>query len=239
MEGTYPVLIDGVLAGRLTVSRQGALTAFDVRCRAVPGIVRLSVYGGGCEGYLGVLAPEEDGLGLHKTFSRNALRGFPQSIESVEPAGMAAERLPIAPQDAVEERSAPQEVPEAECGANCEKADCCCVCLPDKCEGTEMRQDGPLPDCAAGCGFLCGDAREDEASGAPVCPEADAGEDDLFWYASPDGALVCFDGTRSLIALPLGDERIPASDAFSGVLRNVEGREYMVFRTKNGKLVRD
>lgn len=239
MEGTYPVIIDGALVGKLCVSRQGGLTAFDVRCRAVPGIVRLSVYGGGCEGYLGVLVPEGDGLGLHKTFSRNALRGFPQSIESVEPAGMSAERLPIAPQDAVEEHSAPtEETPLFEESA-CGQPLCCGVCAADDCAAEMQLPDAALPPCAEGCAFLCEDAREDEQAGELPCPESDAQEDDLFWYASPDGALVCFDGTRSLIALPLGDERIPASDSFSGVLRNVEGREYMVFRTKNGKLVRD
>ena len=56
------------------------------------------------------------------------------------------------------------------------------------------------------------------------------------WYASPDGALVCFDGERNLIALPAGDVRIPAGGG--GWQRTIEGKDYVVFRTKNGRLLR-
>ncbi len=255
-EGTYPVMIDGVPVGKLSVICQGALTAFDVHCRAMPGIVRLSVYGGGREGYLGVLAPENGGIGLHKKFSRNDLRGFPQSIESVEPSGLLAERPAVSEPETTEAQgheAAPEQAEEAK--------------RPEKAETTEATEEteklsdrdagaaccdtfpvltGALPPCAEACGFLCGDGQEacgqaaqDDSAAAPDDPEARAADDDLFWYASPDGALVCFDGTRSLIALPVGDERIPEGDGFAGVLRIVEGREYMIFRTKNGKLVRE
>ena len=68
----------------------------------------------------------------------------------------------------------------------------------------------------------------------PEAPEPESA-DELFWYSSPDGALVCFDGTHSLIALPVGDERIP--EGFGGQRRTVEGREYLVYITKNGRIV--
>ena len=58
--------------------------------------------------------------------------------------------------------------------------------------------------------------------------------DGLYWYSSPDGALVCFDGAQNLIALPPSDARNPGR---GGVLRRVEGRDYLVYRTKNGRLV--
>ena len=172
LEGTYPIMIDGALAGKLTVTAQGARTAFDAVCRRMEGVVRISVYGGGAEGCLGVLAPENDGLSLHKTLSRTELKAFPQEIESVERSGTARPAQP-------EEVPAPPEPPEA--------------------------------------------------------PETESA-DDLCWYSSPDGALVCFDGTHSLIALPLGDDRIPAE--FGGQRRTVEGKEYMVYITKNGRIVR-
>ena len=60
-------------------------------------------------------------------------------------------------------------------------------------------------------------------------------EEELCWYASPDGALVCFDGERSLVALPPGDSRIP--DDRKGQRRRIEGREYLVYVTKNSRII--
>ena len=70
---------------------------------------------------------------------------------------------------------------------------------------------------------------------APEPPPApDPADQDCYWYASPDGALVCFDGTQNLLALPAGDPRIPSGAA--GERRSVDGRDYLVFPTKNGKV---
>ena len=80
---TYPIIIDGALAGKLTVERQGPRTAFDAVCAMQPGLLRISVYGGGREGYLGLLAPEGERLTLHRVFSRSQLRDFPREIERV------------------------------------------------------------------------------------------------------------------------------------------------------------
>ena len=54
----YPVRIDGETAGELAVEREGLWTVFSLRCRDPGRLLRLSVYGGGREGYLGVPAPE-------------------------------------------------------------------------------------------------------------------------------------------------------------------------------------
>ena len=56
MEGVYPIVIDGEIAGKLTVRAAGGRTVFSAVCRPLEGVVRISVYGGGREGYLGVLA---------------------------------------------------------------------------------------------------------------------------------------------------------------------------------------
>ena len=179
LEGTYPIMIDGELAGKLTVTAQGARTVFDAVCRPLTGIVRISVYGGDREGVLGVLAPNGEQFSLHKTFSRAELKSFPAEIESVERSGLQR---------------------PAETAAE-----------PAPAESTEL-------------------------SAPPEEPQEHEEEDaDLFWYSSPDGALVCFDGTRSLIALPLGDDRIP--EDFGGERRTVEGREYLVYKTKNGRII--
>ena len=171
MEGVYPIWIDGEVAGKLTVRAAGGRTVFSAVCRSLEGVVRISVYGGGREGYLGVLAPEGDALTLEKSFSRAALREFPAEIERVERAGM--QTLPLPP-----ERETPPE-PEPE----------------------------PLPEDTSG----------------------------LSWYASPDGALVAHDGARELIALPIGDERIPPS--VPGRDRTIEGKDYVVYITKDGRIV--
>ena len=60
--------------------------------------------------------------------------------------------------------------------------------------------------------------------------------EDVYWYASPDGALVCFDGEHNLIALPAGDARIP--DGPGGWPKTIEGKNYVVYRTKDGRLIR-
>ena len=209
MEGTYPLIIDGALVGKLTVSLRGPQTVFDVSCRMLTGIVRVSVYGGGREGYLGVLTPEGDGLGLHKAMSRTAMRDFPQVIDSVEEAGLLARHQADLAQPAAEAVTTAETVSEAQPEPAAEAAS----------------EVSPEPEAVPVS--LEASAREQAPDPAP------AGQD-CYWYASPDGALVCFDGTQNLLALPEGDARIPAGAA--GERRSVDGRDYLVFPTKNGKV---
>ena len=77
MSETYPVLINGEKKGTLTVSREGLTTRFDAKCEDPGTLVRLSVYGGGKEGYLGVMTPENGVLTLHRRLTRAALAAFP------------------------------------------------------------------------------------------------------------------------------------------------------------------
>ena len=175
LDGTYPIIIDEKIVGKLNVYTKGASTCFEAVCGLLDGLVRISVYGGGAEGYLGVLVPEGAQMRLCKSFSRAALCAFPKEIESVERSGREQPEKQEAPTDAE-------------------------TALPS----------GTAPD----------EMREGES---------------LLWYSSPDGALVCFDGQRSLIALPLGDDRIP--EGFGGTRRRIEGREYIVYTTKNGRII--
>ena len=186
LDGVYPVMIDGELRGKLTVHTVGTAAVFDAECRFLPGIVRISVYGDGGEGYLGVLAPEGDGLGLHKKLSRTAMRDFPRKIEAADRAGQGGRRADTGPDEPTAEECA-------------------------------------VPNPA-----------EEPAVPAPAEAAVPEGTDGLYWYSSPDGALVCFDGERNLIALPPADPRNPGQ---GGVLRCVEGRDYLVYRTKNGRLI--
>lgn len=118
MEGKYDITKDGEKLGTLTVVRQGGYTVFRADCGMMPGIFRLSVYGQGREGYLGVLMPEQGRMRLEKKLSSYAMRGFPGEIEFAGPAGgmeipreAEPEKEEPLPQDeeCVEQESAAQE----------------------------------------------------------------------------------------------------------------------------------
>ena len=80
ISGNYPIILDGETIGELTVTREGLFWSFDARCEARGEIVRLSVYGDGREGYLGIMEPFGEMLKLNRKFSRAALRDFPTRI---------------------------------------------------------------------------------------------------------------------------------------------------------------
>ena len=171
----YPVMMDGRLRGTLSVSREGALTVFEMSCNLPEGIYRMSVYGpDGREGYLGVLSPEGGRMCLRKSLSRNAMRAFPENILEAGPSGKGQAA-------AAEEKHGEEE----------------------KKQPAVQKAEAPSVSAA---GELC-------------------------WYSSPVGALVSFDREHSLLALPLGDERIPSAPP--GEPRSIEGRDYLVYITRN------
>ncbi len=77
MEGTWPLILDGVECGSVTAERRGAYTVFTARALYTGGVKRISLYGGGAEGYLGVLAPDGDGVSLTRKLTRSAAGLFP------------------------------------------------------------------------------------------------------------------------------------------------------------------
>lgn len=105
MSETYPVLINGEKKGTLAVSREGLTTRFDAKCEDPGTLVRLSVYGGGREGYLGVMTPENGVLTLHRKLTRAALAAFPAEIEFAAEAG----RKTAAPEQRPEGGQAPEK----------------------------------------------------------------------------------------------------------------------------------
>ena len=110
MEGKYPLLIDGRESGELRVTRRGALTLFEAEAEDGGGILRLSVYGGGREGYLGVMSPSGEGrVALRRQLSRAALMDFPEQIEYAAPAGAAP--AVTEPEPGPEPESAPEPEP--------------------------------------------------------------------------------------------------------------------------------
>ena len=84
----HPIIIDGSAAGRLAVTEDGLFTVFEATLPGYVELLRLSVYGGGREGYLGVMQPWSGGLYLRRRLSRSELRRMPEVIEYAAPAGL-------------------------------------------------------------------------------------------------------------------------------------------------------
>ena len=116
MEGSWPVMFGGREIGSLRAYARGAMTVFEAEAADPGGVLRLSVYGGGREGYLGVMSPAGDGrVALRRSLSRAALRGFPERIEYAAPSGEAAP-APKPEKPAPEPVSEPEPEPEPEDG---------------------------------------------------------------------------------------------------------------------------
>lgn len=116
MLGTYPIIIKGDKCGELKVSKEGAYTRFVADCVCFGGVIRLSVYGGGVEGYLGVPMPIDGRLRLDKRFSPAAMRSFPASIERCSVAGEKPEPPEVEKpgEESCPEEEKPEECPEDE-----------------------------------------------------------------------------------------------------------------------------
>ncbi|MCD8191586.1 MAG: hypothetical protein LUD55_02145 [Oscillospiraceae bacterium] len=110
---TYPIFINGAEVGALTVTADGRRTVFEADCEMREGIVRLSVYGGGREGRLGVLAPEGARLQLRRTLSPLQMQDFPQRIEYAAPAGEQPPQAKAEPQKTDAEAHAVPQAAEA------------------------------------------------------------------------------------------------------------------------------
>lgn len=80
LSGNYPLILAGVAAGEVKVSREGLYWNFEANCEKQEELVRLSVYGEGKEGYLGLMEPAGEQLRLSRKLSRAAMKGFPQII---------------------------------------------------------------------------------------------------------------------------------------------------------------
>ncbi len=116
MEGSWPVMFGGREIGSLRAHERGAMTVFEAEAADPGGVLRLSVYGGGREGYLGVMSPAGEGrVALRRSLSRAALRGFPERIEYAAPSREAAP-APEPEKPAPEPVSEPEPEPEPEDG---------------------------------------------------------------------------------------------------------------------------
>ncbi len=169
----HPIIIDGNAAGSLTVTEDGLFTVFEATLPGYGELLRLSVYGGGREGYLGVMQPWSGGLYLRRRLSRSELRRMPEVIEYAAPAGLCT---------------------TAEGGRDAEgNTDGASAKVEAEAESVQL-SDEPRADSAGG---------EAEATAEHDAPAAEnSGEDGLLWFSRPDGTLTAFDGRGSIVAIP-------------------------------------
>lgn len=86
----YPLILSGERAGSIEVHQEGLFTVFTARCGPLSRLLRISVYGGGKEGYLGIMQPWHGGLCLKRKFSRSQMKDFPEKIEYAGAAGLSS-----------------------------------------------------------------------------------------------------------------------------------------------------
>ena len=92
----YPLIIGGRQRGTLRMTQEGLYTIFEAELPQVyEGLYRIWLHGGGRSAYLGLMQPWSGGMYLRKKLSKNAMRGFPQTVESVsDEEGASAETAP-------------------------------------------------------------------------------------------------------------------------------------------------
>ncbi len=105
-----PIYIDGKKQGALTIGCQGAATVMTADMADVGRVVRLTVYGEGKAGYLGVPEPAEGRLRLTKRLSPAQMRCFPQTPEYAAERPRAEVRPALPAHKSGEEKS-PEEEP--------------------------------------------------------------------------------------------------------------------------------
>ena len=105
----YPLLIEGQEKGRLSVEKEGLFTVFEARCGPVTDFLKISVYGGGREGYLGLMQPWNGGLYLRRKLSRGQMRDFPEVMEYAAEAGLNTESAALEESEALPIKAEAQE----------------------------------------------------------------------------------------------------------------------------------
>ena len=98
--------------------------------------------------------------------------------------------------------------------------------FPGKIEGCTLAGESPVKTPAE----MLQESSAAEVEESEELAEVAKEEKPTLWYATTDGALVSKDGEVEMVALPPEDERVPKD--FPGQPRVIEGKEYLVYITK-------
>lgn len=172
----YPLMINGVKRGAVRVTQEGLYTVFEAEAEGMEEApVRLAVYGGGEEGYLGVMQPWSGGMFLRRRISRTERAKIPLEIEYAAPAGETRGAV-----NAAEETAHKPEHTESQ--------------STDLVHNSE-RESKIIPAAEA----IAENGGKADGDGDAGTGKSDEG---LLWFSRPDGTLTAFDGKGSIIALP-------------------------------------
>lgn len=200
----YPLVIDGVKEGSMSVEQSGLYTVFEAQYpKSCEGLLRLWVHGGGECAYFGVMQPWSGGLYLRRRLSRAELAHFPKQIEFASNSGAAIEPE----KEAEPEEKLPETETEADAAQEEEETKTENKAGPEQTAEPEPEEDAYINACPYP---------------APV-PE---NSEELLWFRRSDGTLTAFDGISSLVAIP-AELRRGKKEA---VIRKLDGRDYMIFR---------
>ena len=205
--GSFDVYINSSPSGRLEISRQGLLTCFECTAPESSDILRLAGDTGKAYEVIGVMMPEGGGLHLKKYLTKNDL--YIKKLDTVK-RYVLIENGAVYPAAEPAFPDAEKSSPEAEEDDKAAEA-----VKADKKEGS-----GSLWHNCSDPGSLFDDAEAARAlSGA-------------------DGVLTAEKDGFVYIAVPVDPEKpFPAMPIFCfGNQGTIGGREYLVFRTKDGRL---
>jgi hypothetical protein len=235
MENKFTVTRAGKAFGEIDIAQNGLMTDVSFSGGNPDGenIYRLAAVCGGKYISLGVPAPAENGLfGLKKSFSKNALRelGITElsAFELVLPGELGNPAEQNAPMSVVA-APPPAVIPEAEKSAPAPEAE---------------QSPKPAPEPQTTNGAADGGGRKPERRLTPEwTPEpeperffADGGRAGL--TDALHGALAREDGGVIYLAAPISEEEpFPMTPVFCfGTPETIGGKDYLVFRLKNGTL---
>ncbi len=218
MSEIYPIRFDGNEAGTLEVRPDGLFTEFRARCADPGRLIRLSVYGEGGEGYLGVMEPNGGELLLVRRISRAGMRDFPFVIRYAGETGRPEDPPEEAETISIPESSPPEMEPEENPEAASRFGEA----------AAPAREESP--DCTREEAEA-----EREAPGTPAAPESPEEGTDLIWYQAGDGSLFTRVGERSYRAIPMAAWGLPMDHALEQ--RSIDGVQYAIFVLDEGKII--
>lgn len=164
LSGCYPIILDGEDTGQVSVSREGLFWRFEARCKMREELLRLSVYGQGAEGYLGVMEPVDGELWLSKKLSRNGLSGFPPVISYATRAGETPPMLAIS--------EGAEEAPHSEGAEELPRSEA--EDFPRNARET-LPTESEAPPCTESFGLPRGEAPPQTHGDTEALPQGDAG----------------------------------------------------------------
>lgn len=239
LTGNYPIIIDGKETGSIDVSRDGLFWCFEATSEDTGGIIRLSVFGDGGEGYLGVMEPKDNHMRLKKKLSRSGLKGFPHAITHGGKQGEAQLLTNAAPSIEAAAEAQAHEAPPIEPAAASSSDSGSSECEADNAD-LSQQYERPPPE------KMQEHPHEEEAPrqqpliwrmcGCPASYLSSVEGKNIFGAQS--NVLEASDGEHLFLALPEKNSRIyPEQQRLFTGRAVIMGESYLICKTKNGKII--